>query len=179
MSASALSRAQKLLGAAVLSTSSFRGDDTLVIKADDVTKVLTTLRNDAELAMDFLVDLTAVDRFALDLGETNATPRFEVVYHLRSMKSGARLRVKAQLADILTADGGVDPLSAPELDSVVPLWPGANWYEREVFDMFGIHFRNHPDPRRILLYEEFVGYPLRKDYPKEKRQPLVRRDGSE
>ncbi len=179
MSAAALGRAQKLLGDVILSTSTFRGDDTLVIKAAHVARVMKTLHDDAELAMDFLVDLTAVDRFALDLGETNTIPRFEVVYHLRSMKSGARLRVKAQLDDVLTADGGLDPLSAPEIDTVVPLWPGANWYEREVFDMFGIHFRNHPDPRRILLYEEFVGYPLRKDYPKEKRQPLVRRDGSE
>ena len=177
MSAAALSRAQRLLGDAVLSTSSFRGDDTLVVKAEKIASVLKTLRDDNDLAMDFLVDLTAVDRFALGLKDGEA--RFEVVYHLRSMKSGARLRVKAPLQDVLTADGGVDPLSAPELDSVVPLWPGANWYEREVYDMFGIHFRGHPDPRRILLYEEFIGYPLRKDYPKERRHPLVRRDGSE
>jgi NADH-quinone oxidoreductase subunit C len=84
------------------------------------------------------------------------------------MKTGARLRVKAQLAD--TSDG-----SPPEIDSAVGLWPGANWLEREVWDLYGIKFRGHPDLRRILMYEEFVGHPLRKDYPKERRQPLVRR----
>ncbi len=177
MSAAALDRAKRILGDAVVSTSQFRGDETLVVKSEQIASVLQKLRDDSDLAMDFLVDLTALDRFGLDLKEGEA--RFEVVYHLRSMKSGARLRIKAPLQDIPTADGGLDPLSAPEIDTVTHLWAGANWYEREVYDMFGIHFKGHPDQRRILMYEEFIGYPLRKDYPKEKRQPLVRRDGSE
>src|SRR6202012_1256847 len=117
------------------------------------------------VAMNFLADLTAVDYFGRE-------PRFEVVYHLRSFKTGARLRVKALVAE--PEDGSV-----PACDSVVSVWASANWMEREVWDLYGIKFRGHPDLRRILMYEEFVGHPLRKDYPKEKRQPLVRRPPDE
>jgi NADH-quinone oxidoreductase subunit C len=102
-----------------------------------------------------LVDLTAVDY----LGET---PRFEVVYHLLSLKHNHRVRIKARVLE-----------SAPEIDTVISVWPAAGWMEREVWDLYGIRFRGHPDLRRILLYEEFEGHPLRKDYPKEKRQPLI------
>lgn len=165
MSAEALQRAKELLGGAVLSTHAYRGDDTLVVDAARVGDVMRTLRDDPELAMNFLVDLTAVDYFGRE-------PRFEVVYHLRSFKTGARLRIKAPLGE--PEDG-----SYPVIESVVPLWASANWYEREVWDLYGIKFRGHPDLRRILLYEEFVGHPLRKDYPKEKRQPLVRRPPDE
>jgi len=91
------------------------------------------------------------------------TPRFEVVYHLYSLSKNHRLRVKIPVA-------GEDPV----VDSLTPLWKGANWLEREVWDMFGIRFRGHPDLRRILLYEQFEGYPLRKDYPVNYRQPLVK-----
>ncbi len=130
--------------------------------------MLSTLRSDADARLDFLVDLTAVDLLGMaKLPETH--PRFEVVYHLRSMTSGERLRVKARLAD--PEDG-----SNPALASVYDLWRSADWMERETYDMYGIKFTGHPDLRRILMYEEFIGYPLRKDYPKEKRQPLVRRD---
>ena len=116
--------------------------------------------------MNFLVDLTAVDYLGRE-------PRFEVVYHLRSFKTGARLRVKAPLAE--PEDG-----SNPTIDTRrARCGPAANWFEREVWDLYGIKFRGHPDLRRILMYEEFVGHPLRKDYPKEKRQPLVRRPPDE
>jgi NADH-quinone oxidoreductase subunit C len=165
VSVEALQRAKDLLGAAVLSTHSYRGDDTLVVDPAKIFDVMKTLRDDAELAMTMLVDVTAVDYLGRE-------PRFEVVYHLRSMKSGARLRVKAPLVE--PEDG-----SNPAIDSVTALWRGANWFEREVWDLYGIKFRNHPDLRRILMYEEFVGHPLRKDYPKERRQPLVRRDPNE
>ncbi len=165
MSAEALARAKQLLGDAVTATHAYRGDETIVVDARRIATVMKTLRDDEELAMTFLADLTAVDYLGRD-------PRFEVVYHLRSMKSGARLRVKAPLVE--PEDG-----SHPTLDSVSPLWPGANWYEREVWDLYGIKFAGHPDLRRILMYEEFVGHPLRKDYPKERRQPLIRRDPSE
>ena len=165
MSVEALNRAKELLGAAVVSTHSYRGDDTLVVDGANVKKTLETLRNDPALAMNFLSDLTAVDYFGRE-------PRFEVVYHLRSFKTGARLRVKAQVAE--PEDG-----SAPSLDSAIDLWHCADWMEREVWDLYGIKFRGHPDLRRILMYEEFVGHPLRKDYPKEKRQPLVRRPPDE
>ena len=165
MSQRALDRAQALFGTKIRTTHAFHGDETIVIDGADVHAVLETLRSDAESAMDFLVDLTALDFY----GSKEDRPRFEVVYHLRSMSTGDRLRVKAQVAD--TEDG-----TEPYIDSVCDLWKSANWMEREVFDMFGIKFRGHPDLRRILMYEEFVGYPLRKDYPKDKRQPLVRRD---
>jgi NADH-quinone oxidoreductase subunit C len=163
VSIEALTQAKTLLGDLITATHSYRGDDTLVIKPDAVVEVMTRLKN--ELQMNFLVDLTAVDYLGRD-------PRFEVVYHLRSMATGARLRVKAPLVD--PEDG-----SNPVIDSVVSLWAGADWFEREVWDLYGIKFRGHPDLRRILMYEEFIGHPLRKDYPKERRQPLVRRDPNE
>jgi len=115
------------------------------------------LKEDPQLDFNFLADLTAVDY--LD----KRTPRFEVVYHLYSLSKNHRLRVKIPVA-------GEDPV----VDSLTPLWKGANWLEREVWDMFGIRFRGHPDLRRILLYEQFEGYPLRKDYPVNHRQPLVK-----
>jgi NADH-quinone oxidoreductase subunit C len=168
MSMRLVERSRALFGAKIKETHSFHGDDTIVVDAVDIHEVLSTLRSDADARLDFLVDLTAVDLLGMaKLPETH--PRFEVVYHLRSMSSGERLRVKARLAD--PEDG-----SNPALASVVDLWKSADWMERETYDMFGIKFTGHPDLRRILMYEEFIGYPLRKDYPKEKRQPLVRRD---
>ena len=165
MSIEALNRAKEILGAAVTATHSYRGDETLIVDAARIADVMKKLRDDPELFMNFLVDITAVDYLGRE-------PRFEVVYHLRSFKSGARLRVKAPLDE--PEDG-----SNPALDTICPLWASANWFEREVWDLYGIKFRGHPDLRRILMYEEFVGHPLRKDYPKEKRQPLVRRPPDE
>ena len=165
MSVEALNRAKELLGSAVVSSHSYRGDDTIVVQPERFAESMRTLRDDPALFMNFLSDMTAVDYFGRE-------PRFEVVYHLRSFKTGARLRVKSQLAE--PEDG-----SHPVIDSVEPLWASANWYEREVWDLYGIKFRGHPDLRRILMYEEFIGHPLRKDYPKEKRQPLVRRPTDE
>jgi len=83
-----------------------------------------------------------------------ADPRFEVIYHLHSTERNNRLRLKVRVRE-----------NEPEVDSVTGVWRGANWYEREVFDMFGIRFRNHPDLRRILMPTDWEGYPLRKDYP--------------
>jgi NADH-quinone oxidoreductase subunit C len=94
-----------------------------------------------------LSTVTAVDRYP---GE----PRFDVVYHLQSVANNQRLRLKCRI-------GG----ESPAIDSVTPVWRSANWYEREVFDLFGITFRNHPDLRRIMMPEDWEGYPLRKDYP--------------
>ncbi|HWE28921.1 MAG TPA: NADH-quinone oxidoreductase subunit C, partial [Polyangia bacterium] len=124
MSAEALNRAKQLLGSAVVSSHSYRGDDTIVVDAARIADAMKTLRDDPEVAMNFLVDLTAVDYFGRE-------PRFEVVYHLRSFKSGARLRVKAPVVE--PEDG-----SNPILDTITPLWASANWMEREVWDLYGI-----------------------------------------
>ena len=94
-----------------------------------------------------LSSVTAVDRYP-------AEPRFEVVYHLHSVERNQRVRLKCRL-------GG----QAPRIESVTAVWRGANWYEREVFDLFGIEFLNHPDLRRIMMPDDWEGYPLRKDYP--------------
>ncbi len=141
----------------VCSVHAWRGDLTAEGKPDRIVDVCRFLRDDAELAFDFLADLTAVDYLG-------STPRFEVVYHLKSLTRGHRLRVKTRV-----------PEDGAQLDSVVGVWRGADWLERETWDLYGIRFEGHPDLRRIYLYEEFEGHPLRKDYPKERRQPLVTR----
>ena len=140
---------------AVRQTHAQHGDATAEVASDRIIEVLTFLHDDPECEFEMLTDLTAVDR----LGEA---PRFEVVYHLCSLSRRHRVRIKARVSE---AD--------PVIDSAVSVYASANWMEREVFDMYGIRFEGHPDLRRILLYEEFEGHPLRKDYPKEKRQPLI------
>jgi NADH-quinone oxidoreductase subunit C len=144
---------------AVLATHAHRGDATALVAADRVVELLRFLRDEPGLAFDMLADLTAVDYQGHPAHEGS---RFEVVYHLFSTRHLHRVRVKAGVAE-----------PACQIDSCVEVWPAANWMEREVFDLYGIRFRGHPDLRRILLYEEFEGHPLRKDYPKERRQPLV------
>lgn len=131
------------------------GDETVCVRPEGVAPVARFLKYGAIPAFDVLVDLTAVDYPGED-------PRFEMVYHFYSLVGRIRLRMKARVSG--------DP---PEIDSLVSLWKGANWYEREVWDMFGVRFRGHPDLRRILMYDGFEGHPLRKDYPIRKRQPLV------
>lgn len=141
---------------AVVGTHSELGQDTVVIAKSAILEVARFLKEDPSLRFNYLMDLTAVDYL-------NRKPRFEVVYHFFSIANRLRLRVKAPV-------GGLEP----EIDSLTPLWPIANWMERETYDMFGIHFRGHPEPeRRLLMYPEFKGHPLRKDYPYDKRQPLV------
>jgi NADH-quinone oxidoreductase subunit C len=142
-------------GDAVVSTHSEFGDDTAVVRREKIVEICTFLRDDPDLRFEFAMDLTGVDY----MGET---PRFEVVYHLYSMEKKRRVRIKSRLHE-----------EDPTIDSVSSVWPGMNWYEREAFDMYGIVFRDHPNLKRILMYEGFVGHPLRKDYPKAKRQPTV------
>ena len=132
------------------------GDATALLDPAQLVAVMRFLRDDEATAFEMLMDLTAVDH----LGRRE--PRFEVVYHLYSVARGHRLRVKVAV-----------PESAPEVASLCPVWPAANWMEREVWDLYGIRFEGHPDLRRLLLYEEFEGHPLRKDYPKTGRQPLI------
>jgi NADH-quinone oxidoreductase subunit C len=150
-----VARVTARFGEAVTETHHQHGEATAVIARDAAPQVFRTLRDDAELAFDFLTDITAVDY----LGQK---PRFTVVYHLYSLAENHRLRVKVRA---LEDDAWVHSLTG--------LWRTANWLERECWDMYGIRFVGHPDPRRILMYEEFVGHPLRKDYPVEKRQPLT------
>ena len=132
-----------------------RGQAVIVAAPDVVVEALRTVRDDAELQMDCLIDLTAVDY----LGRS---PRYEVVYQLQSITRHHRLRVKTCLDE-----------PEPVVPTASGLWKSAQWAEREVFDMFGIHFAGHPDLRRILMYPEFQGHPLRKDYPLNQRWPLV------
>ena len=172
MSRLALERLKERFGGAVLATASAHGDEMATVERASIKEILRFLRDDGETAFDFLSDLTAVDYLAFPPG--GREPRFEVVYQLYSTSRKHRLRVKAGVPDEAEPTDG-SAAGAPWIDSVVELWPGADWLEREVWDLYGIRFRGHPDLRRILMYEEFVGHPLRKDYPKEKRQPLVRR----
>lgn len=140
---------QSLPPPALSAASEFRGELTLVIPAERLRAVCEFLSGDPELQFDFLTDITAVDSYPLE-------PRFQVVYHLRSMKTGKRVRLKAPL-----------PSENPRLDSLFGLWPAADMLEREVYDLFGIHFAGHPNLRRLLLPDDWEGHPLRKDYPLE------------
>ena len=140
---------------AVLEASLPQGDATAVVRPEKLFKIMEFLKNDPRLDFNVLVDITAVDY-------ADREPRFDVVYHLLSLPKHRRLRIKVRIGD-----------GEPFLSSLCPLWACANWLEREVWDMFGIRFAVHPDLRRILLYEEFQGHPLRKDYPIRKRQPRI------
>jgi NADH-quinone oxidoreductase subunit C len=150
-----LRRLLEALPDAVLETHARLGDATARVRAERIGEVMRFLHGTSGLEFDMLSDLTCVDY----LGQE---PRFELVYHLYSLPRNHRVRIKARVSE-----------SAPEIDTISPVWIAANWMEREVWDLYGVRFRGHPDLRRILLYEEFEGHPLRKDYPKEKRQPLV------
>jgi NADH-quinone oxidoreductase subunit C len=139
---------------AVLDTLLPQGDATAIIRPEFLTKVIDFLKKDPQLLFDVLIDITAIDY-------PERKPRFDVVYHLLSLSFTRRLRLKVPVED------------GEALDSLTPWWGSANWLEREVWDMFGIRFSGHPDLKRILMYEEFEGHPLRKDYPIHKRQPLI------
>jgi NADH-quinone oxidoreductase subunit C len=173
---------------AVRATHSYRGDATVVLHRERLLDVARSLKEDAVFQMNFLMDITAVDfssfgkqpspaffassgvavRPSSEIPDRQPWPgppqveRFAVVYHFFSLPLKHRLRV-----EILVEEAD------PEVDSLVSLWASADWLEREVWDMFGIRFRGHPNLKRILMYEEFVGHPLRKDYAVNKRQPLI------
>jgi NADH-quinone oxidoreductase subunit C len=173
---------------AVSASHTYRGDATVVLRWKSLLEVARFLKEDPTLQMNFLIDITAVDystfgkrpapAFFASSGVTvSASPqipdedpwpgppdqsRFAVVYHFYSTPLKHRLRLVVPVEE-----------AAAAVDSLTSLWPGANWLEREVWDMFGIDFRGHPDLRRILMYDGFEGHPLRKDYPVKKRQPLI------
>ncbi|MBI4473191.1 MAG: NADH-quinone oxidoreductase subunit C [Acidobacteria bacterium] len=173
---------------AVIASHAYRGDATLILRREFLLDVARFLKEDAALAMNYLIDLTAVDYLTFGKGPTPAffassgvavspsaqipdeepwpgppaESRFAVIYHFFSTVHKHRLRLVVPVEE-----------TAAEVNSLTPLWPAANWFEREVWDMFGIRFRGHPDLKRILMYDEFEGHPLRKDYPVKKRQPLI------
>jgi NADH-quinone oxidoreductase subunit C len=122
-----------------------RNELTLDIAPPKIASICGFLKYDQNFIR--LSSVTAVDRYP-------AEPRFEVVYHLHSVERNDRIRLKCRVR-------GEDPV----IESVAPVWRSANWYEREVFDLFGIHFLNHPDLRRIMMPDDWEGHPLRKDYP--------------
>ena len=123
---------------------------TIEVDAAQIVAALQTLK--ASLGWNRLSGVTCVD------WHPRQTGRFDVVYHLQNTATWERIRIKC------TVDGDSGE-KLPELDSATSVWAGANWYEREIFDMYGIVFRNHPDLKRILMPDDWVGYPLRKDYP--------------
>ncbi|MCZ2155625.1 MAG: NADH-quinone oxidoreductase subunit C [Bryobacterales bacterium] len=140
-----VSALEKAGSALLINASVALGELTLEVPAESILTVCKLLRD--EQAFNRLSTVTAVDRYPTE-------PRFEVVYHLYSIRDKQRVRVKARVG---TAN--------LEIDSVIPVWPSANWYEREVFDLFGIRFRNHPELTRIMMPDNWEGHPLRRDYP--------------
>ena len=157
-----LQRVQERFSQEVVEAHAFRGDETLVIRPGALPAVAKFLKETPELDFNFLMDLTAVDYLFFAGGRIQKEFRFEVVYHFYSLKHNHRIRIKVPVDE-----------KTPEVGTLTNLWPGANWYEREVWDMFGIQFKGHPNLKRILMYEEFQGHALRKDYPFNKRQPLI------
>lgn len=156
MSKAALQRLQERFPGAVTQVYEGRGgDDVALVRKEAILEVCRFLKEDPELRFDMAPYITCVDYHG-------AEPRFDLVYQMYSTVKNHRIRLR---------------VGVPEGDAVVasvtPLWKGANWYERYCWDMYGIRFEGHPDPRRLYMYEEFVGHPLRKDYSLRGRQPLM------
>ena len=135
---------------AVLEAIEFRGELTLVVPRDRLRRAAELLRAEPGLEFNFLSDISAVDRFPTE-------PRFELNYHLLSIPLRQTLRLRVPVP------GGAESVA----ESMTSVWPTANWHEREIYDLFGVRFQGHPDLRRILMPEDWEGYPLRKDYPVE------------
>jgi NADH-quinone oxidoreductase subunit C len=157
MSVKVLNRLRAKFGEKILAVDSFCGDDEALVAPADWLEIAKFVRDDPECAMDHFIDLTAVDYPERE----PELPRFDVLVMARSLGKNHRVRLKTRVRE------------DEELDTLTSVWLGANWPEREVYDLFGVRFRGHPDLRRILMYDEFIGYPLRKDYPIEKTQPLI------
>jgi len=137
----------QLLGTKRHSKSEFRGETTYTISAEDLREVAKFCRDD--LAFDYLIDITSIDN-------SGQEPRFEIVYELYSLSLGVHLRLKLNVSETVGA-----------VDTVSDIWPTANWHEREIYDMMGIKFNGHPDLRRILMWEGYPFFPLRKEFPLE------------
>ena len=132
----------------VVEVTDFRGDVSVEVKPKKLLEICKFVKEDSDLDFQQCVDVTAIDW-------AKRKNRFTTVYHLLSYNKNHRLRIKATIEDAKN----------PEIDSVVSVWPGANWYERETWDMYGIKFKNHPDLRRMYMPEAFEYHPLRKDFP--------------
>ncbi|HEY4739778.1 MAG TPA: NADH-quinone oxidoreductase subunit C [Candidatus Acidoferrales bacterium] len=142
-------RLQEWDAQAVAEVIEFRGETTVVVPREHLRRAAEFLLSDPKLQFTFLSDITAVDKFPLE-------PRFELNYHLLSLEHRERIRLKVRL-----------PGNDPVVHSVTSIWPAANWHERENFDLMGIRFEGHPELLRILMPDDWEGYPLRKDYPVE------------
>ncbi len=145
----ALARLLDSIGTAVQNAKFDRDELTIWIDRSSIREACAILRDDPDCPFNYLSDLTCVDWYPSE-------PRFEVVYHLLSIPKKERVRLKARL------DG-----SSPAIESVTSVWPSANFYEREVFDLFGVRFSGHPNLKRIMMPDDWEGHPLRKDYPVE------------
>lgn len=148
---------QERFPAEILATHQEKGDLTVVIQKGRAHEMLRYLKEDPDLAFEIMMDLCGVDYLTLEKGGA----RFEVVYHLYSVTKNRRLRVRVKV-----------PEEEMTLPTVTDLWQGADWFEREAYDMFGFRFEGHPNLKRLLLFEGFEGHPLRKDYPIGKRQKI-------
>lgn len=148
-------------GDRIVATHAFRGDETAIVQREALLPILGFLRDDPRMDFNFLMDVTCTDY--LTYPEPRAA-RFEVVYHLYSLRLGHRLRIKAAVA------------TGERVASATPLWASADWAEREAWEMYGVVFDGHPNLKRLLTHIEFVGHPLRKDYPLRKRQALSEAD---
>jgi NADH-quinone oxidoreductase subunit C len=165
MSTAVLNTIKSKFAAGVRCTHNHCGDDTVVLDRKVILDVARFLKTDKAMAFNMPIDCTAVDYLDYPGGDETrgfGGARFEVVYHLYSTTKKHRIRLKVALDE--------NDVNTPSLTQV---WLGMDWFEREAWDMYGIRFEGHPDLRRILLYEEFVGHPLRKDYPLRGYQPLV------
>jgi len=146
--ADAANALQSKFASRILKRVNFRGEETLKVEPASLEAVLTHCKND--LGFDYLVDISSLDHF----GDDHAETRFEMVYELYSYTAKVHLRVRSDVPD-----------QTGKVETVVDLWPTANWHEREVYDMMGIDFKDHPDLRRILMWEGYPFFPLRKDFP--------------
>ncbi len=143
----AVAKLQRELGESVLSVEEFRGQTSVTLDHEAIVNACQMLRDDAELDFNFLAALTAVDYWPSE-------PRFKIVYQLYSLANKEFIGLRAQLSN-----------ESPEISTIESIYPNANWHEREVFDMFGVTFRDHSDQRRIIMPYDWEGHPLRKDYP--------------
>ena len=143
----ALASLEKSLGEKIQNKTEFRGEMTYTIPAANLREIAKFCRD--ELSFDYLIDITSIDI-------SGEEPRFEIVYELYSMSLGAHLRLKLRVSE-----------AAGSVDTVSDIWPTANWHEREIYDMMGIKFDGHPDLRRILMWDGYPFFPLRKEFPLE------------